>query len=104
MLTMNKVKTEAISEMKNRPMNVFEEANRKNEPIYVTKHNQVAGVVLSQYDYENIINKLDDYENELDELRVYTRINNPNAKLIKDEAVRTEEARNIQYEENDGWE
>ncbi|HCU8763829.1 hypothetical protein [Staphylococcus warneri] len=93
-----------ISNLKKSPNAVFKEAEEKNSPIFVMKHSNVAGVVLSDELYTTLVNTIKDYEDEIDNLKIANRIDNENKVLYKDEEVRNIISRNIPTDDNDGWE
>ncbi|HLQ40499.1 MAG TPA: type II toxin-antitoxin system Phd/YefM family antitoxin, partial [Tetragenococcus sp.] len=59
------VPTSSITEVKRSPMDVFEQARQAKTGVYVFNREKVAGVMLTQIQYETLLQELDDLRTQL---------------------------------------
>ena len=99
------VPTTSISEVKKSPTIVFKKAKEENTPVYVFNRGDVAGVMLTQEQYESLTNEIEVLHERVLDLEVEKRLVIKDLKLYSDEEVRganVDQFRTI--DENDGWE
>lgn len=60
---------ESISEHKKSPMRTFEKARDEGSGVYIFNKSEVAGVVITQEQYEEMVNQVQDYEKEIERLK-----------------------------------
>ncbi len=58
------VPTSSITEVKRSPMEVFEQAKQAGTAVYVFNREKVAGVMLTQNQYETLLQELDALRSE----------------------------------------
>lgn len=106
MLKTLNVPTSNISKLKENPTKLFEDAKKEKTGIYVFNRNTPAGIVLSVEDYEDMVHRLDNLEEELLDKEVQLRLKN-NTKLFSDEDVRGHQKasqQTVTLDDEDGWE
>ena len=59
------VPTSSITEVKRSPMDVFEQARQAKTGVYVFNREKVAGVMLTQIQYETLLQEIDDLRTQL---------------------------------------
>lgn len=57
--TLTEIPIMSVSDLKKSPMVAFDKASENETGVYVTNHGKVVGVVLTQHQYEILVNKLD---------------------------------------------
>jgi len=103
MRTLN-VPTSDMTEIKRSAKTVFKKAEDEKTGVYVFNRNKPAGVVLSVTEYENMVHRLDQLQEELINKEAEKRLNESH-QLYSDFEVRGEVANQIpEIDENDGWE
>lgn len=104
MLKILNVPTSNISTLKKSPTDLFKKAEKEKTGIYIFNRNTPEGVVMSVKDYENAVQRINNLQEELENLEIANRLKT-NKKLYSDEEVRGDKAdKNIELDENDGWE
>jgi|TARA_B100000809_G_C15105352_1_gene518526 PHD/YefM family antitoxin component YafN of YafNO toxin-antitoxin module len=94
----------SISDVKKSPMTIFKEAEERNNGVYIFNRDKVAGVVLTQEQYENMNNEIEALYDRIDELIVKERLKDTNVKTYSVEEATGINLDNIELDENDGWE
>lgn len=97
----------SISDVKKAPMDIFNSAKEKHKGVYIFNRDKVAGVVLSQSEYEELQQKIDYLQDQLFYSEVVQRIeaNKKDPVFLSDEEVRGEAASVNSYDpNNDDWE
>ena len=99
------VPTTSISEVKKSPTIVFKKAKEENTPVYVFNRGAVAGVMLTQEQYESLTNEIEALQERVLNLEVEKRLAIKDLDLYSDEEVRGANADQfVTVDENDGWE
>ena len=99
------VPTTSISEVKKSPTIVFKKAEKENTPVYVFNRGDVAGVMLTQEQYESMTNEIEALHEQVMDLVVAQRLAVKDLELFSDEEVRGANADQfLTIDENDGWE
>ena len=99
------VPIKSISDVKRSPMNIFKEAEEQQNGVYIFNRDSIAGVMLTQEHYEDMVNEIELLYDKIDELVVLQRINDETLKTYSDYEVRGDAANEpIEIDENDGWE
>lgn len=82
------VPTTSISDVKRSPMEAFQRADREAAGVYVFNREKVAGVMLTQQQYESLNKEIEELYSRLDDLTVEMRISNKNVRTYSDSEVR----------------
>ena len=99
------VPTTSISEVKKSPTIVFKRAEKENTPVYVFNRGDVAGVMLTQEQYESLTNEIETLHERVLDLELEKRLASKGLELFSDEEVRGANANQfLSIDENDGWE
>ena len=99
------VPTTSISEVKKSPTIIFKKAEKENTPVYVFNRGDVAGVMLTQEQYESLTNEIEVLHERVLDLEVEKRLVIKDLELYSDEEVRGANADQfLTIDENDGWE
>ncbi|CZQ95506.1 type II toxin-antitoxin system Phd/YefM family antitoxin [Trichococcus ilyis] len=99
------VPTTSISEVKKSPTIIFKKAEKENTPVYVFNRGDVAGVMLTQEQYESLTNEIEVLHEQVMDLVVAQRLAIKDLELFSDEEVRgTNADQFLTIDENDGWE
>jgi hypothetical protein len=99
------VPTATVSEVKKSPGKIFERAAQANNGVYVFNRAAVAGIMLTQEQYESLNNQLEDMAEQLYDLEVLRRLKSKNVKLYPDAQVRGSKAgEELVIDPRDGWE
>lgn len=98
------VPIKSITEVKKSPMSIFQEAHEKNNGVYIFNRDKIAGVVLTQNQYEAMNNEIMYLREKLEEFTIVNRLKDKNAGILSFEEVTGESLGNINLDENDGWE
>ncbi|WP_411842881.1 hypothetical protein [Salinicoccus sp. HZC-1] len=99
------VPIKSISDVKRSPMNIFKEADEKQNGVYIFNRDSIAGVMLTQKQYEDMSNEIELLYDKIDELVALQRINDDTPQTYSDYEVRGEAANApVIIDENDGWE
>ncbi|RNF39367.1 hypothetical protein [Planococcus salinus] len=99
------VPTTSVSEVKRSPMEVFQKADKEAAGVYVFNREKVAGVMLTQEQYESLNREIDDLYGQLADLMAEKRLAADNVTVFSDREVRgiiADEPPVI--DEEDGWE
>lgn len=101
----------SISDVKQSPMSIFKEADETNNSVYIFNRGSVAGVMLTQEQYESINEEIEALNEEIealydqvDELIVKERLADPDRGSIPVNEVIGMNLDDIEFDENDGWE
>lgn len=94
----------SISDVKNSPMKIFEQANITNNGVYIFNRNSVAGVMITQEQYEGLNAEIDALYDKIDEMVVKERLADTNVKTYSVEEVTGINLDDVEFDENDGWE
>ncbi|MCG1010918.1 hypothetical protein J4760_12890 [Salinicoccus sp. ID82-1] len=94
----------SISDVKKSPMTIFEEAKERNNGVYIFNRDKVAGVVLTQDQYESMNSEIEALYDRIDELIVKERLQDKNIKTYSVEEVTGINLDDIELDDNDGWE
>ncbi|MDR3315237.1 MAG: type II toxin-antitoxin system Phd/YefM family antitoxin [Coriobacteriales bacterium] len=98
-----KVPTASISDVKKSPNRIFEWAASAHNGVYIFNRGEVAGVMLTQEQYETLNDTIDALEDALHDAEVARRIGQGSLTTYPDEAVRGSASSNITIDDNDGW-
>lgn len=95
----------SISNLKRSPMEAFEKANKENTGVYVFNREKVAGVMLTQKQYESLNNEIEELYDQMADLVAEKRVLYGNVETFTDEEVRGKIANEPPIiDEDDGWE
>ena len=91
-----------IGALKKSPMDIIRMAEERENGVYILNRNRSVGVVMTAAQYDSLIRKIEQME---EEITVLPRLAAEN-KLLSDEEVRGDQAREAVVEtgEDDGWE
>jgi len=84
------IPTSTISDVKKSPMNVFRKASKAGEGVYILNRKKIAGVMLTQKQYETLLKENDYLNDKIVELLAEKRIFNKNPAVFSDREVRGE--------------
>jgi PHD/YefM family antitoxin component YafN of YafNO toxin-antitoxin module len=91
---MNKIKfntpTSTISQVKKSPMDIFRKASKEGEGVYILNRKKIAGVMLTQKQYESLIIENDYLCDKIVGLIAEKRLLNKNPAIFSDNEVRGE--------------
>lgn len=95
----------SISEVKRSPMEVFEKAAHESSGVYVFNREKVAGVMLTQQQYETLNKEIEELHEQMANLIAEKRLMKKNIATFTDAEVRGDLA-NIPpvIDKEDGWE
>ena len=92
-------------------MSIFKEADETNNGVYLFNRGSVAGVMLTQEQYESVNEEIEKLNveievlyDQIDELVVKERIADTNVKTYSVEETTGVNLDDIEFDENDGWE
>lgn len=94
----------SISDVRQSPMNVFKETSESNNAVYIFKRNSVAGVMMTQEQFESMNAEIEALYDQIDELVVERRLAEPERGSIPVNEVIGMDLDDIEFDENDGWE
>lgn len=98
------IPTTSISDVKRSPMRAFQTADREEAGVYVFNREKVAGVMLTQEQYESLNKEIEDLYSQLDDLMVEKRLLAKTVQTFSDTEVRGEIATHSPIlDEEDGW-
>ena len=98
------VPTASVSEVKKSPGEVFSRAEKANNGVYVFNHGVVAGVMLTQHQYETLNNQLDELTDKLHDAEVSRRLALSDVETFTDAEVRgLRQHLPTEIDPNDGW-
>ncbi|WP_261966393.1 hypothetical protein [Exiguobacterium artemiae] len=99
------IPTTSISDVKRSPMEAFQRADREAAGVYVFNREKVAGVMLTQQQYESLNKEIEELYSRLDDLTVEMRLSNKSVRTYTDSEVRGEQVTHTTtIDEMDGWE
>lgn len=99
------IPTTSISDVKRSPMEAFQRADREAAGVYVFNREKVAGVMLTQQQYESLNKEIEELYSRLEDLTVEMRLSNKNVRTYTDLEVRGEQGTHpTTIDELDGWE
>ncbi|GGG94039.1 hypothetical protein E2558_08175 [Staphylococcus pragensis] len=81
------VPTASMTELNSNLKNIFKMARKLQTGVYILNKKNIEGVILTQQQYENLLQTIEDYEDQFDELIVLERLND-NSKRVSDEDLR----------------
>lgn len=94
-----------ISDVKRSPMEVFKKAAEEEKGIYIYNRKDIAGVMLTQKQYESFIEEVDGLYDQIAELNAEKRLLIKNSTVYSDSDVRGSIANEPPViDESDGWE
>lgn len=99
------IPTSSISEVKRSPMEIFQKADKEAAGVYIFNREKVAGVMLTQKQYESLNKEVDGLYDQIADLIAEKRLLNENILTFSDSDVRgsiVNEEPTI--DEEDGWE
>ena len=95
----------SISEVKRSPMDIFQRADKEAAGVYIFNREKVAGVMLTQKQYETLNKEIDELYDQIADLMAEKRLLNEKAAIFSDSEVRGAIANEIPtIDEEDGWE
>jgi vacuolar-type H+-ATPase subunit F/Vma7 len=97
----------SISDVKKSPLGIFEKSEELKQAIYILKGNDVAGVVLSQDIYEQLLKRIEELEEQIFEAEAARRIAIHDAQETPEVYTGEEigiDLSDVEYDPNDGWE
>lgn len=99
------IPTSSISEVKRSPMEIFQRADKEAAGVYVFNREKVAGVMLTQNQYESLNKEVDGLYDQIADLITEKRLLNEKVANFSDSEVRGEIANERPIiDEDDGWE
>lgn len=99
------IPTSSISEVKRSPMDIFQKADKEAAGVYIFNREKVAGVMLTQKQYETLNKEVDKLYDQIADLMAEKRLLNEKAAILSDSEVRGAIANEIPtIDEEDGWE
>lgn len=99
------IPTTSISDVKRSPMAAFQKADQEAAGVYVFNREKVAGVMLTQKQYESLNREIDELYDQLADLTAEKRLLTKNIATISDLEVRgAVAAAPPVIDEEDGWE
>ncbi|SFH95031.1 hypothetical protein [Pisciglobus halotolerans] len=99
------IPTSSISEVKRSPMEIFQRADKEAAGVYVFNREKVAGVMLTQNQYESLNKEVDELYDQIADLIAEKRLLNEKVATFSDSEVRGEIANEQPtIDEDDGWE
>lgn len=94
-----------ISDVKRSPMDVFKKAADEDKGVYIFNRKDIAGVMLTQKQYESFIEEVDALYDRITELTAEKRLLAKNIAVYSDLDVRGSIANELPViDESDGWE
>ena len=94
-----------ISDVKRSPMDIFRKAAEEDKGVYIFNRKEIAGVMLTQKQYESFNEKLDCLYDQIAELTAEKRLLSKDVAIFSDVNVRGEIANETPIiDESDGWE
>ena len=84
--------TSNISDVKKSPMDVFLKASKEGEGVYILNRKKIEGVILTQKQYESLIEENDYLHDKIVEIIAEKRLLNKNPAVYSDREVRGEVA------------
>lgn len=94
-----------ISDVKRSPMDIFRKAGKENKGVYIFNRKEIAGVMLTQKQYESLNEEVDHLYDKIAELTAEKRLLNKNITTFSDVEVRGGIANEAPIiDELDGWE
>ena len=95
----------SISEVKRSPMDIFQRADKEAAGVYIFNREKVAGVMLTQKQYETLNKEIDELYDQIADLIAEKRLLNEKAAIFSDSEVRGAIANEMPtIDEEDGWE
>lgn len=95
----------SISEVKRSPMEIFEKAAHESSGVYVFNREKVAGVMLTQQQYESLNKEIEELHEQMENLIAEKRLLEKNGPTYTDEEVRGHISRKQPViDKEDGWE
>ena len=82
--------TATISDLKKSPMDIFRRASKEGEGVYILNRKKIEGVILTQKQYESLIEENDYLHDKIVELIAEKRLLNKNPAVYSDREVRGE--------------
>lgn len=99
------IPTSSISEVKRSPMEIFKKADKEAAGVYVFNREKVAGVMLTQKQYETLNKEVDSLYDQIADLIAENRLQNEKVATFSDSEVRGSIANEVPtIDEEDGWE
>lgn len=99
------IPTSSISEVKRSPMDIFQKADKEAAGVYIFNREKVAGVMLTQKQYETLNKEIDELYDQIADLMAEKRVLNEKAAIFSDSEVRGAIANEMPtIDEEDGWE
>ncbi|SIN86996.1 hypothetical protein SAMN05878443_0225 [Carnobacterium alterfunditum] len=99
------IPTSSISEVKRSPMEVFQKADKEAAGVYIFNREKVAGVMLTQKQYETLNKEVDSLYDQIADLIAEKRLLNEKVATFSDSEFRGSIANEVPtIDEEDGWE
>ncbi|MTD31737.1 hypothetical protein [Planomicrobium sp. YIM 101495] len=99
------IPTTSISNVKRSPMEAFQKADQEAAGVYVFNREKVAGVMLTQKQYESLNREIEELYDQLADLIAEKRLLTENVSTFSDVEVRGAIATESPViDEEDGWE
>lgn len=99
------IPTSSISEVKRSPMEVFQKADKEAAGVYVFNREKIAGVMLTQKQYETLNKEVDDLYDQIADLIAEKRLLHEKVATFSDSEVRGSIANEMPtIDEEDWWE
>jgi len=86
------IPTSTISDLKKSPMNIFRKASKAGEGVYILNRKKIAGVMLTQKQYEALVRENDYLNDKIVELIAEKRLLNKKPAVYSDREIRGEVA------------
>lgn len=99
------IPTSSISEVKRSPMEIFQKADKEAAGVYIFNREKVAGVMLTQKQYESLTREVDGLYDQIADLIAEKRLLSEDVRTFSDRDVRGSIANEEPtIDEEDGWE
>ena len=99
------IPTSSISDVKRSPMEIFQKADKEAAGVYIFNREKVAGVMLTQKQYESLNKEVDGLHDQIADLIAEKRLLNEKVPTFSDSEVRGSIANEEPtIDEEDGWE
>lgn len=98
------VPIKSITDIKKSPMSVFKEAEIRENGVYIFNRDKIAGVVLTQEQYEGLNNELMMLRDKIESYQIQQRLNAQNLNTYSVEEVTGINLSSINLDEHDEWE
>lgn len=97
-----------MTELKKSPASVIKQAEETKNGVYIFNRDTPAAVILTSHDYEKLIKKINQLEDELLDFQIEQeaekRIENRHSKYSEEDIFGKDGLNDVKIDEDDGWE